>query len=159
MGEWKWLFVRCCDCNSRISNATDCLILCQEGRSAARMFDTDDPSVLKMDYIYWRSGSSFNCYDLRKLTDCSQIHFYSLTLCRLTHLPDPTSCLIRKETGHRPDSRSLHHRGFSLPNTYWPALQPIQINTRYEVCLTVNLHHEIKWNANLMQQCNLLMYS
>jgi hypothetical protein len=26
-------------------------------------------------------------------------------------------------------------------------------------CLTMHFHHEIKWNANLMQQCNLLKFS
>jgi len=52
MGEWKWLFVRCCECKSRISKATDCLILFQEGTSATSMFDTNDPSVLKLYYIY-----------------------------------------------------------------------------------------------------------
>jgi hypothetical protein len=41
----------------------DCLILYQEGRTAASMFDTNDPSVLQMDYIYWRNGSSIDCYD------------------------------------------------------------------------------------------------
>jgi len=28
----------------------------------------------------------------------------------------------------------------------------------FEGCLTVHLPHEIKWNANLMQQCNLLKF-
>ena len=30
--------------------------------------------------------------------------------------------------------------------------------SRFEGCLTVHLHHEVKWNANLMQQCNLLKF-
>jgi len=42
--------------------------------------------------------------------------------------------------------------------TMFGILQTIRHTKSFEGCLTVHLHREIMWNANLMQQGNLLMY-
>jgi len=51
-----------------------------------------------------------------------------------------------------------HHRILLsvLWDLHWKKPVKLQVKSNFEGCLTVHLPHGIKWNANLMRQCNVI---
>ena len=74
-------------------------------------------------------------------------------------------CRVNERTVTRSSKHALMlHTHFHLNNSLLRSTNGRSLgsckqnNAFFEGCLTVHIYHEIKWNANLMQQCNLLKF-